>query len=331
MPRSPAAHPDLALKDEDNVFILDDGCNALVAVGKDASKSKGVRGRGRGGAGRGRGRGRGGDKDGGEVDEVANTTGKRKYQGGSGSDNVPNKKCNKCLKTKPIEMYNLDQAVCKPCGQAKKALQRLARKQGCEEWLNQLEGQNPKEFGKMLVVYNKHRDEEAGDDDDDEGMPVPFAKKRKGGKDKCAPFPLLEYKERLVASSGVRGEAKGKMMWRDEYLEEAKLTYMGNLSHPEAMANWNIWTAKGSGVKRDMRGPRGHERVWVHMGDYESKYNDASVEKVVEGTRARKKNGYAEDAMEFAQKAVCGHDRANITGGFMGSTDAILDKANPPF
>ena len=56
-------------------------------------------------------------------------------------------------------------------------------------------------------------------------------------KDK-GPFPLLEAKEQIVASTGNRGSVKRKMMWEGEYIEWACGSKGGFLSKTEANANW---------------------------------------------------------------------------------------------
>ena len=118
-------------------------------------------------------------------------------------------------------------------------------------------------------------------------------------------------------------------------IQESAKTYMGNIEPDIAKKNWSAWMLDET-VVQDKGGPNGCTRLWIWTTTTTCKYNDASLEKEVEGVVAKKSKASALDASSFASKVMSGHDRMAIAGfQLAGETEAgngekkvlgILDK-----
>lgn len=118
-------------------------------------------------------------------------------------------------------------------------------------------------------------------------------------------------------------------------IQESAKTYMGNIEPDIAKKNWAAWMLDET-VVQDKGGPNGCTRLWIWTTTTGCKYNDASLEKEVEGVVAKKSKASALDASSFASKVMSGHDRMAIAGfQLAGETEAgngekkvlgILDK-----
>ena len=159
-----------------------------------------------------------------------------------------------------------------------------------------------------------------------------FAKmKKKQGRSKFN-FNLMEYKTRVKRSKGTRTESRKKMMWYEEYKEHAETAAGGKLTEGEIAAMWK-WNGTATGVRRDLKGPRGARRCNVFVGDFSIGYDDLAKEDEVEAHTATKRKATQAD---FAKALVSLQSRRDTDAvwdhGEDGETlNVMFDKAEKSF
>ena len=75
---------------------------------------------------------------------------------------------------------------------------------------------------------------------------------------------VLQYKEKIVSSSGATLKERRKMMWEEEFFEFSMSPKGGSYSRGESEAMWASMSAEGSGVYQDQHGPQGVGKLPRH-------------------------------------------------------------------
>ena len=98
-----------------------------------------------------------------------------KQKGGASARKDGEKQCGDCGKTKPVDEFKPDQALCtEPCLKRKRNIQRAAKTQGMMEWYHE-HWNDKKKWKKVCTWYSKT-------------CPVQASRKR------AATFPIMQFK-----------------------------------------------------------------------------------------------------------------------------------------
>eukprot|EP00971_Amphidinium_carterae_P216084 4289178-Amphidinium_carterae.1 len=122
---------------------------------------------------------------------------------------------------------------CRDCKRLYDALARMAKVQHEEEWWQGVKS-CPKELKKTVLSCKKQFPGEGG----------------VKGKSRLPNFKLAEYRESLKVATLNDVVGRGKLMWKEEYIDFAKSLAGGSLNRQEAEQNWEKWSRPDSGVMR---------------------------------------------------------------------------------
>lgn len=127
------------------------------------------------------------------------------------------KKCRRCKRMKPTAAFYQSQAQCTDCSQGMKNLQNLAKRTGERQWLR---GLDESQLDHLLQSYNKE--------------------KARANKERSKiAFNLAAYKEKHFKASGVRKEARRRLMTEEQFYMWAKSAEGGCMSSTQAQQKWD--------------------------------------------------------------------------------------------
>ncbi|CAE7038123.1 unnamed protein product [Symbiodinium sp. CCMP2592] len=152
------------------------------------------------------------------------------------------KKCAECKKTLPLSDFWEDQGRCKQCSKEKKAVIDLARRQGEIEWFKTLDEKGQVDLGK---AYKKA--------------------KTQAEKDRTkVKFSIKTYRESVVASAGLRGERRRRLMSESQFIAWATSDDGDNLTRQQAASKWEEMKSDPTYKKEGPKGPKQKIYVPIH-------------------------------------------------------------------
>eukprot|EP00971_Amphidinium_carterae_P294594 5849466-Amphidinium_carterae.1 len=195
---------------------------------------------------------------------------------------------------------------CRDCKRIYDALARMSKVQNEEAWWQGVKA-NPKELKRTVLNCRKQFPGEGG----------------VRGKSRLPNFKLAEYRESVKVATVNDVVGRGKLMWKEEYIDFAKSLPGGSLSRQEAEQNWEKWSRPDSGVNRMSSGGPANAPLLlqVQTGIYvdEIVRTELAKEAVVSSGQMKKPT---EAAMaQLREKVMAGHE--NVAGLSAGSMDGM--------
>ncbi|CAK9091028.1 Uncharacterized protein SCF082_LOCUS42902 [Durusdinium trenchii] len=191
----------------------------------------------------------------------ASSNGQGKRQKTKKEENDPveekTKKCKRCKKGRPVSEFFQGHGNCKGCSKDLKNLENQAKAAKELEWFRSL---NDQQLDSLVVAYNKEK--------------LKAEKERRRVK-----FNMTTYKVRVLSASGVRREARRRLMTEDAFIEFAQTPQGGNLTKSQAERKWQEYkddpylVAEGEG--KDMKLP-------IHYTTDIVDYDDVASQREIE-------------------------------------------------
>eukprot|EP00971_Amphidinium_carterae_P325700 6456098-Amphidinium_carterae.1 len=136
-------------------------------------------------------------------------------------------------------------------------------------------------------------------------------------------FKLAEYRESLKVSTMNDVVGRGKMMWKEEYIDFAKSLPGGSLSRQEAEQNWEKWSRPDSGVVRMSSGGPAQAPLLLHVqtGVFIEELLRTELAKEASFSAGPMKKPTESSMAQLRDKVMAGHE--HVAGMSASSMDGI--------
>ena len=163
-------------------------------------------------------------------------------------------KCRACQKVLDANMFSINQVNCGKCKKALDVLSKKAKAQNKVSWFKKVKS-DPARLKALVNAYS---------------AAVEDAKK---AGDKKTTFCISTFIESQKASSKVRSNELGQLMWEDQAIEFFQTTAGGSLTKAKAKIEWDSRVANvDDDTLTDQKGPQHSAlRIWVKTGDMVSR------------------------------------------------------------
>ena len=159
-------------------------------------------------------------------------------------------KCRACQKVLDANMFSINQVNCGKCKKALDVLSKKAKAQNKVSWFKKVKS-DPARLKALVNAYS---------------AAVEDAKK---AGNKKTTFCISTFIESQKASSKVRSNELGQLMWEDQAIEFFQTTAGGSLTKAKAKIEWDSRVANvDDDTLTDQKGPQHSAlRIWVKTGD----------------------------------------------------------------